>query len=107
MDLDSCIPPKSKYHTCFFRDYYGQAKHFEDMLSDLIEQKLKSGNKKLTIWSAGCSSGEEPYTLAILINYLFKTNPHFRARREWDIKIYGTDRNIFCLERAKKGIFLL
>jgi chemotaxis protein methyltransferase CheR len=54
--------------------------------------------RRLTIWSAGCSSGEEVYTIAILINKksLFKN---------WDVKIFGSDINGKMILKARNGIY--
>lgn len=54
--------------------------------------------QRIKIWSAGCSSGEEPYSLAILMNELGYQDKSF---------IYGTDINTEVLQQAKKGIYNL
>lgn len=60
----------------------------------------KAGNKDLRIWSAGCSSGEEPYTLAIIIDEFFGKEKLF-----WDSKILATDISSRMLEKAQKRIY--
>ena len=67
-------------------------------LSALIREKRKT-SKKIRIWSAGCSSGEEPYSLAILLHQLI---PDIT---EWDIKIFATDINTLLIEKAGQGIY--
>ena len=57
-----------------------------------------NGKKTLRIWSAGCSTGEEPYTLNMLINEKGDFNG-------WDIEIYGSDINQRVLQTARKGIY--
>jgi chemotaxis protein methyltransferase CheR len=54
----------------------------------------------LKIWSAGCSTGEEPYTLAILMMELSAA-----MGKSWPFTIFGTDISMKALESAKKGIF--
>ena len=85
--------------TNFFRENH----HFEflskELLPRLIAQGETSGARRLRIWSAGCSSGEEPYTLAMVINEAFK------ARRGWDIKILATDLDTEILQTAINGVY--
>lgn len=84
-------------HTFFMRE----EEHFkffkETVLPDIVK---KAGNKDLRIWSAGCSSGEEPYTLAIIIDEFFGKEKLF-----WDSKILATDISSRMLEKAQKRIY--
>lgn len=90
----------------FFRDR-GQFKLLENhIFKELIERQYsenliaKSGiPKSLRIWSAGCSTGEEPYSLAILLQEMI---PNWQ---EWEILIIGTDINQEAIEKAKRGIY--
>lgn len=65
------------------------------MLAETLEQCRKSGQKKLRIWSAGCSTGEEPYTLAIILHEVLKSDI-----RTWDIKITANDLSEAVLARG-------
>lgn len=70
------------------------------VLMEAIEQARKAGTKKLRLWSAGCSTGEEPYTLAIIL--------HETLRGEidnWDIKITANDLSEAVLAAARRGIY--
>ena len=81
----------------FFRDK-GQFALLKDMiLPDLIEKRKRE--RSLKIWSAGCSTGEEPYSVAILLDELLMD------MKDWDILILGTDINEEALEKAKTGIY--
>ncbi|MBN1227357.1 MAG: hypothetical protein JXA79_10215 [Deltaproteobacteria bacterium] len=73
----------------------------EKILPEIIKEKTKSVPDKasLRIWSAGCSTGEEPYTLAILIREGIKDVDN------WDIKIYATDASTDDPQRAKEGLY--
>lgn len=82
--------------TSFFRENH----HFEH-LKDVILPKLmaEKSDRKLRIWSAGCSTGEEPYSIAMTIK---ETIP---ASQDWDIKILATDLDTNVLERGAMGVY--
>lgn len=65
-----------------------------------LEKLRLARTKKLRIWSAGCSTGEEPYTLAIILYEVLKSEINL-----WDIKITANDLSESVLEAAKKGIY--
>ena len=81
--------------TRFYRD-----KQVWDTFSKNIVPKLfDSGiNKTIRIWSAGCATGEEPYSIAIMLK-------EFLQDKNYKIKIFATDINSHFLTEAKKGIF--
>ncbi len=84
--------------TYFFRE----AKVFEVLekvaLPELIRARRSTG-KRLAIWSAGCCTGEEPYSIAIAIE---RALPDLA---EWDVTILGTDINAEFLRKAREGIY--
>ncbi len=80
--------------TSFFRE----SAHF-DLLRQAILPAYKAKGGGFRIWSAGCSSGEEPYTLAITLCEAF---PDFEQR---DMKILATDISPTILEQARNGIY--
>ena len=82
--------------TSFFRE----AHHFEYLRNQLGARATAAGSpRRLRFWSAGCSSGEEPYSLAMTIHEALSD-----ARR-WDIKILATDLDTEVLGRAQRGIY--
>ncbi|MBW8038798.1 MAG: protein-glutamate O-methyltransferase CheR [Planctomycetes bacterium] len=85
--------------TSFFRE----AQHFEFLRSQflpaMLEQKRKKHNFKIRAWSAGCSSGEEPYSMAITLLEAVK------GKGRWDTKVLATDISTSMLEIAKTGIY--
>jgi chemotaxis protein methyltransferase CheR len=84
--------------TYFFRhiEYFNILENH--ILTKLISDRYKK-SRKLTIWSAGCSTGEEPYSLAILLHRLI---PDIL---KWNIKIIATDINQQFLQQATEGIY--
>lgn len=84
-------------HTFFMREtdhfYY-----FRDKVLPYLANTIK--DKDLRIWSAGCSSGEEPYTLAMLVDEFFGMD-----KKLWDSKILATDISSKVLDTAIKGIY--
>jgi len=82
--------------TYFFREKNQLLSFSEEILPELRQKNRNS--RKLRIWSAGCSTGEEPYTIGILIleSNLFK---------DWDIEILGSDINRRVLQAARRGIY--
>jgi len=97
--LLTLIDKISTNHTFFFRE----ADHFDffekEALPVMLSILKSRRENELRIWCAGCSSGEEPYTLKMLINeYFSKTNG-------WNIKLLSTDISNTALEKAVKGVY--
>ncbi len=84
-------------------DFFREKKHFDflntSVLPSLISSKTKTGIKKLRIWCAASSSGEEPYTLAMTV---FN---HLKPNNGWDVKILATDISTKILQKAINGIY--
>ncbi len=84
--------------TYFFRDR-GQFEALRGhLLPELIAQKRQTV-RQLRIWSAGCASGEEPYSLAILLRELLPD------LSDWNITILATDINREALQKARRGLY--
>ena len=82
--------------TSFFREPH----HFEYLKQTCLPQILKNRpDKKLRIWSAGCSTGEEPYTIAMTIKEAMA------SYYNWDVKILATDLDSNVVNRARSGIY--
>jgi chemotaxis protein methyltransferase CheR len=84
--------------TYFFRERLTLGALAEHALSELIRVRRRQ-DKRLRIWSAACSSGEEVYSLAILLQQIL---PDWR---EWHITILGTDINQEALRKAQAGVY--
>ncbi len=85
--------------TYFFREFDQLAVFAEECLPLVCERKLSRGSRRLRIWSAGCSTGEEPYTLAIILWEMIDDLPR------WDARIEATDIDTNALARAQKGVY--
>jgi chemotaxis protein methyltransferase CheR len=83
--------------TYFFRDRGPFDLLQRHALPELAQRRAKT--KRLRIWSAGCSTGQEVYSLAML----FAEDPE--AWRGWTIDILGTDVSTSCIERARNGAY--
>jgi len=86
--------------TCLFRSQPQLDALRKVILPEIVADKAKQINKRLRIWSAGCSTGEESYTLAM--NMLEERD---RLLKGWTIEILATDLNDHSVETAKAGIY--
>jgi chemotaxis protein methyltransferase CheR len=84
-------------------DFFREPAHFqflqEAVLPAVISDSDPGMKKKFTVWSAGCSSGEEPYTLAIVLSEFASSNPGI------PFSILATDISTRVLEKARLGIY--
>jgi len=88
--------------TFFFRD----AAQFEALERHILPRLLRerAGLRRLRVWSAGCSNGAEPYSLAILLRRMLDAGAVADAAA-WQIEIVGTDLSAFALSEAQKAEF--
>lgn len=84
--------------TYFFREVFQLKALTEEILPDIKAEKERKGDKTLRIWSAGCSTGEEPYTIAMLILEM-------NAFRDWRVEIIGTDISNRVLQHSRKAVY--
>ncbi|MEA5505315.1 CheR family methyltransferase [Halotia wernerae UHCC 0503] len=84
--------------TAFFRDASAWQNLAEQVLPNIIQNKTSS--EQIRIWSAGCASGEEAYTLAMLMTELLGAE-EFRQR----VKIYATDVDEEALNQARQAVY--
>ncbi len=99
-ELNKFFENMTTNETSFFRNM-PQLKIFkENVVEVLVNELKKSGKKKIHIWSAGCSSGEEPYTIAIILHEVLKNEIN-----SWDIKITANDLSLAMLDLARKGVY--
>ena len=84
-------------------DFFRESKHFEFLekvvLADWVKGVQKSSAGVFRVWSAACSSGEEPYTIAITMSEFFRQFPGYQWR------VAASDLSTRVLERARYGIY--
>lgn len=87
--------------TSFFRESH----HFDFMLETVLPEVFEANTdtKRVRIWSAGCSTGEEPYSLAITLHKFLKKN--VVRYKGWDVKILATDLDSNVLAHGKRGVY--
>lgn len=86
--------------TSFFRNPPQLEVFQKNVLPEILDRCRQKGQKKLRIWSAGCSTGEEPYTLAIILHEVLRGEIS-----SWDIKITANDLSEAVLSAARRGIY--
>ena len=81
--------------TSFFRDVAPFECLKKNLLPKVLEKRQTS--RSLTIWCAACSTGQEPYSISMLLH------EHFPNLTDWNVRIFGTDISDQVLERARSG----
>lgn len=84
-------------------EFFRESAHFdflsENVLPVLLENRRKNREKKIRIWCAGCSTGEEPYSISMILSDCIE------QLLEWDIKILATDLSTRVLKKASQGAY--
>lgn len=84
-------------------DFFREPVHFNYLVQQALPELLQTygarGRRKLRVWSAGCASGEEPYTLAMVLSEFAE------SRRGFDFSILATDISTRVLEKGRLGIY--
>jgi len=95
-ELSVAVEAITTHETYFFREQFQLDAFREEVLPELA--RSRAGGLRLTLWSAGCSTGEEAYTLAILLleSGLF---------RGWSLRVIGTDLSRKVLSVARQGVY--
>lgn len=97
MAVSTLLDKITTNHTFFMRE----ADHFTYLKEVVLPFVISTAkDRDLRIWCAGCSSGEEPYTLAMIIDEFLGKDKFF-----WDAKILATDISTKVLDQAKKGVY--
>jgi len=80
-------------------DFFREPKHFEYVERVVLPEMLAAGHRNLRVWSSACSTGAEPYTIAMILQEFANAN------REVDYRILATDLSTDVLEAAKRGVY--
>jgi len=99
-ELEKLFERVTTNETSFFRDLKQLDVVRNTVLPGIIEKQQKDGSKELSIWSAGCSSGEEPYTLAIMLHEMLRM-----TIIGWRIRITANDLSPAMLAKARAGLY--
>ena len=100
-ELDKLINVLTINVSSFFRDIL-VFKHLDLILNELVLKKQNTKDNSIRIWSAGCATGEEPYSVAIFLNEILQKsgfNP--------DTYIFASDIDTKTLKNGEKGIYSL
>ena len=97
VEMDRLVNALTISETHFFRN----TGHFDALYNHVLPQIIarRRSMRTLRIWSAGCASGEEPYSIAMMLRELLPDVD------QWSITILGTDVNTAALDRARKAVY--
>lgn len=95
-ELEEALDLVTTHETYFFREDYQLAAFAREVLPRLRD--LASPRRRLTVWSAGCATGEEAYSLAILLS----DAPELAG---WELRVLGTDLSKRCVAAARRGVY--
>lgn len=92
---DDVVEAMTTNETSWFRDVHPFEAMRTGIIPDLVQ--TKQSTRKLSVWSAACSTGQEPYSLAMMLDL------HFPQLHSWDVSIWGTDLSDEVLEHGRSG----
>ena len=95
-EWDEAVELLTTNETYFFREDF-QLRAFASELLPMFAERNKQ-RRRLTIWSAGCSTGEEVYTIAILVQ-------QSNLFADWEVKVFGSDISKRCVSSARRGVY--
>ncbi len=97
-ELNDIMDILTTNETYFFRESFQLKAFTDEIIPELVKIKSERDSRSLRIWSAGCSTGEEPYTIAMLLSEI----PELW---NWNIEIIGTDISQKVLQHARRAVY--
>jgi len=97
-EMDTIVDLLTTNETYFFREEYQLRAFSEEIVPDIQQKPEKRKEKILRVWSAGCSTGEEPYTIAIILKEM-------QLPPDWRVEILASDISQRVLLVARKGVY--
>ncbi len=85
--------------TSFFREPHQFERMADEVMPELLMRKKASGDGRIRVWSSACSTGPEPYSIAIVLNETI------RSFAEWNARILATDLDSNVLQTAEAGVY--
>ncbi len=95
-ELERAVDALTTNETYFFRERYQLEAFRHDVLPELVARR--QSERRLTLWSAGCSTGEEVYTLAMLLRASGLVDG-------WEVRVFGSDISRRVLQHARRGVY--
>src|SRR5450756_634194 len=95
-----CIRDRTINVTQFFRDKDVYDKIRDEVVPGMLKSKGSVGSRSVRVWCAGCASGEEPYSMAMLFDHVLG-----REIDNWNVRILGSDIDDRSLEVAREGVY--
>lgn len=99
-ETEALVSLLTTHHTYFFREFAQFEYILNRKLKNIVSEADKRGDKKIRVWSAACSGGQEVYSLAMFLDFHLKhLAPHI------DFEIWGTDIDPESVAMAKNGVY--
>jgi chemotaxis protein methyltransferase CheR len=96
-EIEEALELVTTHETYFFREEY-QLRAFRDEVVPRLRQ-LAGARRRLAVWSAGCATGEEAYTVAMLLSHGGALPPG------WEARVFGSDLSRRCIAAARRGVY--
>lgn len=84
-------------------NFFREKQHFDLMEEKILPDLISNGHRKIELWSAGCSSGEEPYTLSVVMSEFMRKN----LGKISDFSVLATDISSRVLDKAQNAVYSL